>query len=56
MSPTLPLVDKERDLSPEPTAILQRRLTKLGNKAATKVLVQWQGIPKEDATWELIHT
>lgn len=48
--PTLPPVDKEGDLSTELIAILQRRMIKLGKEAAIEVLVQWQGVSKEDDT------
>ena len=36
---TYPQVNKEGDLSPEPKEILQRTVTKLGNKVAIEVLV-----------------
>ena len=36
---TYPQVNKEGDLSPEPKEILQRKITKLGNKVAIEVLV-----------------
>ena len=48
--PTLPPFDKEGDLSTELIAILQRRMIKLGKEAAIEVLVQWQGVSKEDDT------
>ena len=37
-----------------PIAILDRKLVKRGNQAATKVLVQWSNLPSEDATWEFL--
>ncbi|GJR80456.1 retrotransposable element Tf2 [Tanacetum coccineum] len=39
-------------LSAEPVAILDRRLAKVNNKAATYVLVKWSNHTDEDATWE----
>ncbi|XP_071926549.1 uncharacterized protein [Coffea arabica] len=39
----------------EPTAILDRRLVKHGNKAATQVLVQWSSSFPEDVMWEFLY-
>lgn len=38
--------------SKEPETILDKRVVKRRNEAATKVLVQWKGGSKEQATWE----
>lgn len=38
-----------------PEQILERRLVKKGNSAATQVLVKWTGLPQEMATWEDYH-
>ena len=53
--PTLPPVDAEGVLCPEPEAILQRRMKKIHNRAVTEVLVHWQDTLIEDATWELLR-
>lgn len=38
-----------------PIAIIVQRIIKKNNKEVTKVLVHWQGIAQEDATWEQYH-
>jgi hypothetical protein len=53
--PTMPPVDRNGELKPEPEAILERRMQKIGTRPATEVLVQWCGAPKEDNTWELLY-
>ena len=54
--PTLPPVDSQGHLSPEPTAILQQRPVQLRkHRQATEVLVHWEGSSPNDATWELLH-
>ncbi|XP_075091802.1 uncharacterized protein LOC142171968 [Nicotiana tabacum] len=47
-----PVVDIADPQCPEPELILQRRMVKRGNKDVAQVLVKWQGIPADDATWE----
>ncbi|OIT19786.1 hypothetical protein A4A49_52345 [Nicotiana attenuata] len=39
-------------ISYPPVLVLQGRMVKKGNKAVAQVLVKWQGIPADDATWE----
>ncbi|MCI23877.1 hypothetical protein A2U01_0045060 [Trifolium medium] len=46
---TLPLKDRI------PQLILDRKMVKRGRIAATKVLVQWQDSPPEQATWEFYY-
>ena len=36
----------------QPFAILDRRITRHNNQAATQVLIHWAGLPPIDATWE----
>ncbi|KAK0578134.1 hypothetical protein LWI29_005664 [Acer saccharum] len=36
----------------KPEAILSRGAFKRDNRAVTKLLVQWQNLPKDEATWE----
>ncbi|XP_073013714.1 uncharacterized protein [Typha latifolia] len=51
----LPETDAEGLFVVEPLKILDRRMVKQGNRAITKVLVQWKGAEKEDATREIYH-
>ncbi|XP_016452908.2 uncharacterized protein LOC107777411 [Nicotiana tabacum] len=37
---------------PQPQKILDRRMVQKGNKAITQVLVQWDKLPLDQATWE----
>lgn len=54
--PTLPPVDAQGHITPEPKAILQQRQCQLRRyKTATEVLVHWEGSSPADATWELLH-
>jgi hypothetical protein len=53
--PTLPPVDRNGELKPEPEAILDRRIKKIGHRFVTEVLVQWCGALVEDNTWELLY-
>jgi hypothetical protein len=52
VSSKLPISDKEGRMQIMPLAILDRKLMKKGNGAATAVLVQWSNLYPEDATWE----
>ncbi|OIT33037.1 hypothetical protein A4A49_64122, partial [Nicotiana attenuata] len=47
-----PSLDLASPYCPDPEAVLQRRMVKKGNKAVAQVLVKWQGLPAEAATWE----
>ncbi|KAK9750810.1 hypothetical protein RND81_02G223500 [Saponaria officinalis] len=38
-----------------PEAILERRVIKRQNQAAIQYLVQWEGFPAHDATWEFAN-
>ncbi|KAB2609297.1 hypothetical protein D8674_012465 [Pyrus ussuriensis x Pyrus communis] len=51
----LPVITDAGILQDAPVAILDGRLNKKGNTAATEVLVQWQNHSKDDATWEPYH-
>uniref|UniRef100_A0A7N2KR02 Uncharacterized protein n=1 Tax=Quercus lobata TaxID=97700 RepID=A0A7N2KR02_QUELO len=54
--PTLPPIDAQGRITPEPKAILQERHCQLRRyKDATEVLVHWEGSSTADATWELLH-
>lgn len=56
VTPQLPsTITDQGHLLLEPIAILDRRITKRGNHAATQVLVQWSNSFPEDATWEFLH-
>lgn len=52
--PTLPSVDSEGVVQPEPKKILERRMKKLGNHAYTEVLIKWLGAALEDSSLELL--
>ncbi|KAF5471099.1 hypothetical protein F2P56_011566 [Juglans regia] len=54
--PTLPPLDSQGKVQPEPELILQRRMKKIRNHAVTEVLVKWLGASIEDSTWELLWT
>ncbi|GKA06284.1 reverse transcriptase, partial [Tanacetum coccineum] len=51
----LPHCGKDGFLSVEPKRILDRRISKLNNKASIYVLVKWVNHDEEDATWELVE-
>jgi hypothetical protein len=53
---TLPPVDTNGEIRPEPELIVNRRLVKHQGRAATEVLVRWRGASVEDDTWELLWT
>ena len=51
--PTLPPVDKNSTILPQPEVILDSRvITKNRYRPKSEVLVKWVGAPREDATWE----
>lgn len=50
--PTLPPVNTEGVIKPEPEEIVARRMRKCRNQALVELLVRWQGQNQEDATWE----
>lgn len=50
---TLPLFDSKGLIAKCPIHILDRRMVKRGNKAATQLLVQWSDSDVAGATWEL---
>lgn len=50
---TLPPVDFQEELWPQPEKILDRRSVKSNNRVVVEVLVQWEGAGVEDSTWEL---
>ncbi|XP_075076527.1 uncharacterized protein LOC142163167 [Nicotiana tabacum] len=47
-----PICTDDGQVLTEPVAIVDRRIVKKGNKAATQVLVQWANLSKDEATWE----
>lgn len=51
---TFSLVDLKGQIQPEPESIFQKMMKKVGNQAATKVLVKWMGASLEDSSWELL--
>lgn len=54
--PSLPPVDAQGEIQPEPAAVLQRRFRKVKNQSLSEVLIHWKGTTVEDATWNLIGT
>ncbi|KAF5443243.1 hypothetical protein F2P56_035816, partial [Juglans regia] len=50
--PTLPPVNTDGEIQPEPAGILDRRLKRLGDRAITEVLIQWVGASSENNSWE----
>ena len=53
--PTLPAVNADLVLTPEPMMILDRKSIKLRSRIVTQLLVQWQGESTDDATWEVLY-
>nr|XP_028945303.1 uncharacterized protein LOC114819816 [Malus domestica] len=51
--PQLPLIDSTGFLHWQPEKVLDRGIFKKKNKPVTKWLIQWAGLPAEDATWEV---
>lgn len=50
---SLPPISADVHILPEPEVILDRRVVQKGKyRPKTKVLVQWKGAGREDATWE----
>ena len=52
-SGVLPVCNQQGEVLQEPLRVLERRLGKVGNKAAVYVLIQWTNGEESDATWEL---
>ena len=51
ITPTLPPYSNSGYMAWIPEMIIDRGMFRKGNAAITKYLVQWQGLPPEDATW-----
>lgn len=51
----LPQYLRDSGNAKEPEDILDRRMVKWRNGAATKVLIKWKGYPVSQATWEFFH-
>ena len=39
-----------------PAAVLERKVYKVGNRMVIQLLVQWEGYPSTEATWEEAET
>jgi hypothetical protein len=52
--PTLPPVDSNGEIQPEPELIVDRRLIKRHGRAATEVIIRWKGPSSDDDSWELL--
>ncbi|KAH1047564.1 hypothetical protein J1N35_038348 [Gossypium stocksii] len=48
----LPLVDAHGAWAKEPVKIFEKRMVRRGNRAVTKLLVEWTNSFPEDVTWE----
>lgn len=51
-----PVADIASPCCPQPLKILDRHMIQKGNKAVAQVLIQWDQLPAEQATWEDYHT
>lgn len=49
-----PIIDLATPYCLDPELVLQRRRIKIGNKVVAQVLVKWQGLHANAATWELV--
>ena len=52
VSEELPPLDDEGHLVLVPEKVLMSREKKLRNRTVKEYLIQWKGLPSEDATWE----
>ncbi|KAG6518817.1 hypothetical protein ZIOFF_022298 [Zingiber officinale] len=52
----LPEVNSDGEVKFQPYAILERRLVKKNNQATVELLIQWDNLSIDDATWELYDT
>ncbi|GLT71300.1 hypothetical protein SLA2020_433310 [Shorea laevis] len=50
--PTLPPVDGNGEVKPEPEAIIDRRMVHKGRREVTEVLIKWKGASSKDNSWE----
>lgn len=53
---TLPPIIDDNSFGWVPSKVLDMEVIRKGNRSITKWLVQWTGLPAEDATWEETHT
>ena len=53
--PSLPPVDSEGIIRPEPIVVLQERSHQLMHRTVTQVLIQWQVEGTKNATWENLY-
>ncbi|XP_041003166.1 uncharacterized protein LOC121248693 [Juglans microcarpa x Juglans regia] len=51
----LPMTDEEGRMAIQVEKIMEYRLVRKGGQTATEALVQWRGLPTEDATWESVQ-
>lgn len=56
LSPTLPQFDQQGEVIWMPKEILDVATVREKRHMVTKWLIHWNGLPKEDATWELAQT
>lgn len=53
--PTLPPMSSHGEILSKPNSILEKRLSKEGNQAITKVMVKWLGVIELENTWEKLN-
>jgi hypothetical protein len=56
LSPTLPQFDTQGEIIWSPARVLDMAVIKKKHRSVTQWLIQWTGLPKEDATWEDAHS
>ncbi|WMV19182.1 hypothetical protein MTR67_012567 [Solanum verrucosum] len=51
-----PVLGLSSPYCPAPSKVLDRHMVQQGNKAVMQLLIQWDNLPVDQATWENIHT
>lgn len=54
--PLPPNLSDEMELDVQPSVVLDSRVRSVGGKQVPEVLVQWDGLPSGEATWEPVFT
>ncbi|KAK9913983.1 hypothetical protein M0R45_037782 [Rubus argutus] len=56
LSPTLPQFDDQGEILWTPARVLDMAVIRKKKRSITQWLIQWTGLPEEDATWETAHS